>query len=109
MSNINDMLLNFPEEERLDFFKFASSLGCFSTEKILDKKGKETQVILAQKATSVLSTLLKTDEMKLGKYHGLFDSMPLGTSPNQEFLKFISEEKVEKQKDEKRKNNITRS
>lgn len=59
------MLLDFPEEERLDFFKFASSLGCFSTEKMLDKKGKETQVPLAQKASSLLAQLLKTDEMKL--------------------------------------------
>lgn len=62
---INDMLLDFPEEERLDFFKFASSLGCFSAEKMLDKKGKETQVLLAQKASSLLAQLLKTDEMKL--------------------------------------------
>ena len=62
---INDMLLKFPEEERLDFYKFASVLGCFSTEKMLDKKGKETQVLLAQKATSFLAQLLKTDEMKL--------------------------------------------
>ena len=62
---INDMLLDFPEEERLDFFKFANSLGCFSAEKILDKKGKETQVPLAQKASSLLAQLLKTDEMKL--------------------------------------------
>ena len=59
------MLLKFPEEERLDFYKFASALGCFSTEKMLDKKGKETQVLLAQKATSLLAQLLKTDEMKL--------------------------------------------
>ena len=62
---INDMLLDFPKEERLDFFKFASSLGCFSAEKMLDKKGKETQVLLAQKASSLLAQLLKTDEMKL--------------------------------------------
>lgn len=59
------MLLDFQEEERLDFYKFASALGCFSTEKMLDKKGKETQVPLAQKATSLLAQLLKTDEMKL--------------------------------------------
>lgn len=62
---INDMLLDFPEEERLDFFKFASALGCFSTEKMLDKNGKETQVFLAQKASSLLAQLLKTDEMRL--------------------------------------------
>ena len=62
---INDMLLDFPEEERLDFFKFASSLGCFSKDKILDEEKKETQVILAQKASSLLAEILKTDEMKL--------------------------------------------
>lgn len=65
LPKINDMLLDFPEEERLDFFKFASSLGCFSAEKMLDKKGKETQVLLAQKASSLLAQLLKTDEMRL--------------------------------------------
>lgn len=62
---INDMLLDFPEEEKLDFFKFASSLGCFSTEKMLDKKGKETGGLLAQKASSLLAQLLKLEEMRL--------------------------------------------
>ena len=62
---INDMLLEFPEEERLDFFKFANSLGCFSLNKLLDKKGKKTEIPLAQKASSLLATILKTDEMKL--------------------------------------------
>lgn len=98
--DINDRLLDFPEEERLDFFKFATALGCFSTQKMLDKKGKETEVILAQKATSALTMLLKTEKMKLGKYHGLFDSMPLGVEPNQEFLKFIAKEEIIRKKDE---------
>lgn len=62
---INDMLLDFPEEERLDFFKFATNLGCFSTEKMLDKKGKETEVLVAQKASSLLAKLLKTGGMRL--------------------------------------------
>ena len=62
---INEILLDFPEEERLDFFKFACCLGCFSAEKILDKKGKETEVPLAQKASSFLATILKTEGMKL--------------------------------------------
>ncbi len=65
MSKINETLLDFPEEERLDFFKFANALGCFSTEKVLDKNGKETEVILAQKASSLVSQLLKTEDMKL--------------------------------------------
>ena len=65
VQNINDMLLDYPEKERLAFFKFANSLGCFSTKKILDKKGKETSVIFAQKASSLLARFLKTEEMKL--------------------------------------------
>lgn len=63
--NINEMLLNFPEEERVDFYKFATALGCFSAGKMLDKKEKETEVIFAQKASSFLAQLLKTEEMKL--------------------------------------------
>ncbi len=65
MPKINEMLLNFPEEEQLDFYKFASALGCFSTEKLLDKNGKDTQVYLAQKASSLLARLVKTDYMRL--------------------------------------------
>lgn len=90
LPKINEQLLEFPTEERLDFFKFAEALGCFSNEKVLDKNGKETNVILAQKASSLLASLLKTDMLKLGKYHGLFDSLPLGTKPDQDFLQFIS-------------------
>lgn len=63
--NIEDTLAIYTEEEQLNFYKFATNLGCFSTEKMLDKKGKETQVLLAQKACSALAKFLKTDEMKL--------------------------------------------
>lgn len=100
VSNINEQLLEFPTEERLDFFKFAQALGCFSSEKMLDKNGKETNVILAQKASSLLANLLKTDFLRLGNYHGLFDSLPIGTKPDQAFVKFIAEEKTVKEKDE---------
>lgn len=54
-------------EEGSDFFKFATALGCFSTEKMLDKNGKETQVLLAQKATSLLAQLIKKEQMKIRK------------------------------------------
>ena len=59
------MLLKFPEEERLDFFKFANVLGCFSTQKILDKNGAETKTIMAQKASLLLSRIVKTKEIGL--------------------------------------------
>lgn len=63
--NINEVLLKFPEEERLDFFKFANVLGCFSTQKILDKNGAETKTIMAQKASLLLSRIVKTKEIGL--------------------------------------------
>lgn len=62
---INDLLLDFPEEERLDFFKFASNLGCFSLQKMVDKNGRDTEVTVAQKSSSLLAKLLKTDGMRL--------------------------------------------
>lgn len=91
LPKINEQLLEHPQEERLDFFKFAEALGCFSNEKVLDKNGKETNVVLAQKASSLLASLLKTDGLKLGNYHGLFDSLPIGTKPDQAFFTFISQ------------------
>lgn len=63
--NINDMLKSYSDEEKLSFFKFASTLGCFSKEKIKDKNGKETQVFIGQKASSLLATILKMNEIKL--------------------------------------------
>lgn len=57
--NITEILSEYPEEERLDFFKFATALGCFSKEKILDENGNETQTIVAQKASSALASMLK--------------------------------------------------
>ena len=62
---IDKMLSGFLEEEKLDFFKFATCLGCFSTEKIFDKNGKRTEVSLAQKASSLLAIILKTRQMRL--------------------------------------------
>lgn len=98
MPNINFELMESSEEEQIDFLKFATILGCFSTERILDKEGKETETTLSQKATSVIRDLLKMDKTRLGRYHGLFDSMPFGTKPNQDFLKFISKRRGKEKK-----------
>lgn len=64
---ILEMLQHYPDEEKLDFYKFATCLGCFSTTKMLDNKGRETKVLLAQKASSLLANMLKTDGMRLRK------------------------------------------
>lgn len=95
-SNLKGILNNYKIEEKIDFFKFAKTLGCFSTEKIKNKEGMETETTLAQKATSLLVRLLKTKEMQLGQYHQLFDSLPFDIKPNQEFLQFVSKIKNKK-------------
>ena len=78
-------------EEKIDYYKFMLALGCFSKEKIKDKNGKETSTLLAQKATSVFSQILKSNLLKVGDFHAIFDSLPFNLKPNQEFLKFIAQ------------------
>lgn len=63
--DINEKLLNFSEKESLNFYKLVEALGCFNTDKVLDKNGNETNKVMAQQATSALATLLKTEEMQL--------------------------------------------
>lgn len=87
----NEKYASLTMEEKFDYYKFMLALGCFSKDKVLDKNGKETQVLLAQKATSAFSQILKSGMLKVGDFHGLFDSLSLETKPNQDFLKFISQ------------------
>ena len=56
---------------------------------MLDEKGKETEVIMGQKATSLLMQFLKTGAIELGQFKDLVGMMPLRVEPNQEFLKFL--------------------
>ena len=63
LTDINEKLMQVTEDERLNFFKFANNLGCFSTDKILDKKSSP----LAQKASSLLAIILNSYQMKLRK------------------------------------------
>ena len=88
--NLKNMLKYYSEEEQLDFFKFAICLGCFSKEKILDVDLRETEVSVGQKASALLAKLIKTQQLKLGQYHGLFNSLSLESTTSQEFLKFIT-------------------
>lgn len=60
--DIMKLLLEYPEEEQLDFLKFATALGCFSKEKMVDKEGKETQTIVGQKASLAIATMLRENE-----------------------------------------------
>lgn len=88
--DINEKLLDFSDEERINFYKFAKTLGCFSKEKMLDSKGRKTEVIIGQKATSLLMQFLKNGNIKLGQFKELVSKMPFDVKPNQELLKFLS-------------------
>ena len=90
IQNLKELLSKYPAEEQMDFFKFAVSLGCFSTEKIVDKNGKETEVTVGQKASALLAKLIKTPELRIGQYHGLFTSLPIEAKASKEFLDFIT-------------------
>ena len=78
------------DEEKLGFFKFATTLGCFSKEKVLDRHGKETGAAVGQNASILLRQVLDKGALKVGEFHGLFDSLSLSVEPNQDFIKFIS-------------------
>lgn len=84
------MLKDYPEEEKLDFFKFAVNLGCFRAEKYLDGDMNETEFTIGQKASTLLAKLIKTKELSLGEYHGLFDSLPFDSYVSQDFIDFIT-------------------
>lgn len=90
IQNLKEMLKEVSEEEKLDFFKFATCLGCFSTEKFLDKNSKETEFTIGQKASALLAKLIKTPQLKLGEYHGLFDSLSFNAKSSQELIKFLT-------------------
>ena len=64
---VMDDLFECEHEEVRDFLKFAKALGCFSKEKMLDESGRETEIFLGQKASSLLVQLMKTEELKLRK------------------------------------------
>lgn len=92
LMDINDKLKECSDEEKISFYKFASALGCFSKEKILNKNGEETETYVAQKASSTLRRIVNKEIIKLGEYNEIFNALPLDTKINQEFLKCISEQ-----------------
>ena len=84
--NINFLLKDCSDEEKLAFFKFATCLGCFSTERMSNKN----KTIIAQKASSLLASILNTKKIKIGEYNKLFSSLQIDVKANDNFLKFLS-------------------
>ena len=87
---LNDMFEGVSDVEKISFWKFCNTLGCFSKQKMLDRDGKETEVIMAQKASTFLSSLLKNQIIKPGEFYTLFEKMDYNVNPNQDFLNFIT-------------------
>ncbi|MCL2756355.1 MAG: leucine-rich repeat domain-containing protein [Firmicutes bacterium] len=86
MDDIEDL----NEHYLLHFMKFALSLGCFSEEKIKDRNGVETNKPLAQTASTLLSNILRDETFSLYNFQDNFTSLPLGTKPNQDFVKYLT-------------------
>ena len=74
--------------EEKDFYKFAVLLGCFSNQRLIDKHGKETLIIMAQKASSFLAHIVKNKLIDIERLDRIVKDIPLGFEPSQDF--FIS-------------------
>lgn len=90
MPKLNEMLVTEYDEEKISIYKFASALGCFSNKKVVDKNGRETSVLIAQKASPIFAQLFKAKMFNIGEATFFFDKLPLDVKPNQELLKFLS-------------------
>lgn len=93
LTDLNNRLEIYPDEEKIAFYKFANSLGCFDSSKMLDEKGRESKTLVCQKATSFMKTALKHKNLPLGSYEMFFKTLPIDTKPNQDFLNFVSHKK----------------
>lgn len=94
IQNINELLESYPEEFRISFYDFATAFGCFEHSPVLDKNGKPTDYLIAQKACSVLAQLLKSNKLDIEKIHYLLSAsnslLNYNSKTSQEFIKFIS-------------------
>jgi hypothetical protein len=77
-----------PLINNLPFYDLAYLMGCFSPEEV-QNFGTESKIYLAQKATSLLSKFIKTNQFDIPIYTtvGWND---LKIKPNKDFLEFIS-------------------
>lgn len=79
----------YADELQSPLYKFARAFGCFSLESIKDKSGKDTQVLLAQKASSLLATIVKNDLISDQDLENISRVLSENATPNADFVKFI--------------------
>lgn len=80
------------EHIQAGFYKFATLFGCFSKQKIIDKHGKDTETILAQKASTFMAQIIKRGLVGIDDFDDFVKDIPLAFEPNQDFLKFITQQ-----------------
>ena len=78
-------------EEWRDFIKFAKIFGCFSDKKIHDKSGKETSVIIGQKATMALRDMIGSNTLKISDFSRLLINTTIDENSDEDFIKFLSQ------------------
>ncbi len=77
------------EEDVAIVMNFARTLGCFSTEKLTDKFGNTTEVLFAQKASSLFAQIIKNRVFTATEISEMFSQLDYDVKPNQELLEFL--------------------
>ncbi len=90
LPNINEELAKFSEGERINFYKYANSIGCFRLEALKGQDETKGKSLVAQKASSLLANIIKTRTIPLGAFENLFFALNCGTQVDQEFLQFAA-------------------
>ena len=86
----NNYNISYDEEYLLsNLYLLAYGLGCFSNEKIVNKKGEVTNITVGQKASSLLANLIKSEAISLEYLSSLVRPSILPT-PNAKLIKFFS-------------------
>lgn len=89
--DLNKIFEKLPNENgKIAFMKFAIALGCFSTEKLLDKNGRETETPIAQKASSCLASILKVNDLTVEEIAKNCKDLSFKIKPSQDLIKFLS-------------------
>ena len=78
------------KEELSTFFTFAMALGCFS-KKRLTVAGESTDIPYAQKASSMVSRMIRRYKLSIKHFHKIFWCLPSQVDPNEKVLKFLSQ------------------
>lgn len=89
VENLDKIIKSNTVREVASIYNFANALGCFADTKMIDKNGKETSAIVAQKASTLLNKILK-DETFYCQFEQYFSNVPLTGTPQLSLLNFLT-------------------